>query len=191
MRAIKFRLKGEKVGCPFAHQGWPLTRQEWKVLLDLDQLALIPKLVRPLSAQEPDESRRLWDPVTQALLGKQWNEATRQKQVIEQRQRDKAARRKEKGEMFAPEYFGRDWDERDGRPELSEKGRRAVQEEVERAGAAAGGGEGGGQAQGGARGVDIVPHDEEDDDDDDDEGFEDAEEGEETEMENGVKGLKI
>ena len=42
--------------------------QEWRVLLDLDQLALIPKSVRPLEEQDEQESRRLWDPVTQVGL---------------------------------------------------------------------------------------------------------------------------
>ncbi len=63
-------------------------------MLDLTQLALIPKSVRPLSDQDPRESRRLWDPVTQALLAKQWQNATMQKQAIEQKQRDIAAKRK-------------------------------------------------------------------------------------------------
>lgn len=38
------------------------------MLLDLDQLALIPKSVRPLEEQDEQESRRLWDPVTQVRL---------------------------------------------------------------------------------------------------------------------------
>lgn len=41
----------------------------------------------------------MWDPVTQNLLAKNWGEATRQKQIIEQRQRDLAGQRKEKGEV--------------------------------------------------------------------------------------------
>jgi hypothetical protein len=51
-------------------------------------------MVRPLEEQESSESRKLWDPVTQMLLSKNWGEATRQKQVIEQRQRDAAVKRK-------------------------------------------------------------------------------------------------
>jgi hypothetical protein len=68
--------------------------QEWKVLLDLDLLALIPKSVRPMEEQEEQESRKLWDPVTQQLLGKNWSQATNEKLVIEQRQRDLSAKRK-------------------------------------------------------------------------------------------------
>lgn len=40
----------------------------------------------------------MWDPVTKNLLSKNWGEATRQKQVIEQRQRDIAAKLKAAGE---------------------------------------------------------------------------------------------
>lgn len=47
--------------------------------------------------QDGHESRKLWDPVTQNLLAKNWGEATRQKQVIEQAQRDLSAKRKAEG----------------------------------------------------------------------------------------------
>ncbi|KAK1921849.1 hypothetical protein DB88DRAFT_499401 [Papiliotrema laurentii] len=128
MKEVKYRLKGEK---------------EWRVLLDLDQLALIPKSVRPLEEQDEQESRRLWDPVTQNLLSKNWSEATKQKQIIEQRQRELAAKRKANNEEFVPRFF--EVDISDGRPKLSEGGRKAIQEEVERIKkekAAAGGGQG-------------------------------------------------
>jgi len=64
----------------------------------MDQLALIPKLVRPMEEQDHKESRRMWDPVTQNLLNKNWGEATKQKQAIEQRQRDIAAKLKASGQ---------------------------------------------------------------------------------------------
>lgn len=107
MRQIKYRMKGEKVSHwhsiavhHLTAMGFQtkLTPQEWKILLNLDELALIPKLVRPLSEQDAQESRKLWDPVTSNLIAKNWGEATKQKQVIEQRQRDKAAAMKAKGE---------------------------------------------------------------------------------------------
>jgi hypothetical protein len=66
-------------------------------LLDLDVLALIPKNVRPLEEQDAQESRRMWAPVTEELLSKNWGEATRQKQVIEQKQRDIAGELKKDG----------------------------------------------------------------------------------------------
>ncbi|ORY30228.1 hypothetical protein BCR39DRAFT_564947 [Naematelia encephala] len=112
---IKWRLKGEK---------------EWRILIDLDHLALIPKHVRPLEEQEPEESRKLWDPVTQALLAKRWNDATQQKQIIEQKQREKAAQRKAKDEVYVSKFFEADWV--DGRPRLNAEGRRAVESEAAR-----------------------------------------------------------
>lgn len=65
----------------------------------MDELALIPKIVRPLDEQDEQESRRMWDPVTQNLVSKNWGEATRQKQIIEQRQRDIAAKLKSTGDV--------------------------------------------------------------------------------------------
>lgn len=50
----------------------------------MDDLDLVPKDVRPIEQQGPQESRRLWDPVTDNMLAKNWNEATKQKQIIEQ-----------------------------------------------------------------------------------------------------------
>lgn len=98
MKEIRYKLKGEKVrvlGRGFGSAAD--ASQEWKVLLSLDELALIPKDVRPVDEQDARESRRLWDPVTVNLLAKNWGEATKQKQVIEQRQRDIAAKLKEDG----------------------------------------------------------------------------------------------
>ncbi|ORX35858.1 hypothetical protein BD324DRAFT_629290 [Kockovaella imperatae] len=115
MKQLKYKLKGEK---------------EWKILLDIDALALIPKQVRPLAEQDPQESRKFWDPVTTSLLAKNWGEATKQKQIIEQRQRDAAAKRKADGVEFQSRFFEHDWE--DGRPRLSEAGKQAVAEEVER-----------------------------------------------------------
>ncbi|GFZ51684.1 Oxysterol-binding protein-like protein 1 [Saitozyma sp. JCM 24511] len=115
MKEVRYRLKGEK---------------DWRILLDLDQLALIPKMVRPLEEQESSESRKLWDPVTQMLLSKNWGEATRQKQVIEQRQRDAAVKRKAANEEYLPRFFETEWE--NGRPVLSEAGKKAIEEEHQR-----------------------------------------------------------
>ncbi|WRT64457.1 uncharacterized protein IL334_001389 [Kwoniella shivajii] len=115
MKEVRYKLKGSK---------------EWKTLLDLDLLALIPKDVRPLEEQDEQESRRLWDPVTQQLVGKNWGEATRQKQVIEQQQRDKAAARKAKGEDHQSRFFEADYE--DGRPKLSQEGKKAIEQEMTR-----------------------------------------------------------
>ncbi|CAD6575916.1 MAG: hypothetical protein TREMPRED_001538 [Tremellales sp. Tagirdzhanova-0007] len=116
MKEIRYRMKGEKA---------------WHTLLDLNVLALIPKSVRPLSEQDPQESRRLWDPVTQALLAKQWQNATVQKQMIEQKQRDAAAKRKAENCEFVPRYFEGEWEE-NGKPRLSAAGKKAIDEEITR-----------------------------------------------------------
>lgn len=71
--------------------------EEWNVLIDLNHLNVVPKAVRPLEKQLPDESRKLWEKVTNKLIGKEFGEANKYKQGIEQRQRDEAAERKKKG----------------------------------------------------------------------------------------------
>lgn len=71
--------------------------EEWNVLIDLNHLNVVPKSVRPLEKQLPDESRKLWEKVTSKLIGKEYGEANKYKQGIEQRQREEAAERKKKG----------------------------------------------------------------------------------------------
>jgi hypothetical protein len=71
--------------------------EEYITLIDLSALSVIPKVVRPIERQLPHESRKLWDSVTEKLLKKEFSEATREKVVIEQKQRDEAAERKRKG----------------------------------------------------------------------------------------------
>ncbi|KAJ9121083.1 hypothetical protein QFC24_005064 [Naganishia onofrii] len=126
-KQIKYRRKGEK---------------EWILLIDLAHLGMTPRSVRPLSEQEERESRRLWDPVTAHMVTKNWSEATKQKQSIEQRQRDIAIELKQKGIEYVPSFpFLRDvhkpaYFEEDissGKPVLSEQGRKAVEAELERA----------------------------------------------------------
>ncbi|ODO06215.1 hypothetical protein L198_01447 [Cryptococcus wingfieldii CBS 7118] len=115
MKQIRYKLKGQK---------------EWKILLDLDQLALIPKDVRPIEEQDEYESRKLWEPVTQQLLNKNWGEATKSKQTIEQAQRDKAQARKDNEETHHARYFEPDYEE--GRPVLTAEGKEALEKEIKR-----------------------------------------------------------
>ena len=70
---------------------------DWATLIDIATLHPVPKAVRPLEDQLPTESRKLWDPVTSRLLKKEYSEATKFKQAIEQKQREDAAERKIKG----------------------------------------------------------------------------------------------
>ncbi|KAL9936665.1 hypothetical protein V8E36_004733 [Tilletia maclaganii] len=102
--------------------------KESRLLLNIPDLDTIPKNVRPLKAQGELESRRIWEPVISAILSKQYGEATKAKQVIEQRQRDIAAERRRKGEVFVPQYFETDIE--DGRPKLTQAGREALEAET-------------------------------------------------------------
>ena len=70
---------------------------EWATFIDISTLHPVPKTVRPLGNQLPTESRKLWESVTSRLLKKEYNEATKFKQAIEQKQRDDATERRNKG----------------------------------------------------------------------------------------------
>lgn len=74
------------------------TADDPATLIDLSTLLLVPKRVRPLETQHAYESRKLWENVTNNLLAKEYGEATKHKHTIEQRQREKAAERKKKGD---------------------------------------------------------------------------------------------
>ncbi|OSD08767.1 hypothetical protein PYCCODRAFT_1448910 [Trametes coccinea BRFM310] len=101
---------------------------EYATLIDLSTLHVVPKVVRPLEKQLPNESRKLWENVTTRLLRKEYSEATKHKLAIEQKQRDDAAERKRKGAKFIPRYF--DPDISSGAPKLTEEGQKALEEEL-------------------------------------------------------------
>ncbi|KAF8317153.1 hypothetical protein DL93DRAFT_2125174 [Clavulina sp. PMI_390] len=98
------------------------------LLIDLSTMLPVPKIVRPLEDQIPFESQKLWETVTSNLLSKNYNEATKQKQIIEQAQRDRAAERKKTGQEFVPVYFLEDISS--GQPELTDAGRKAIEAEL-------------------------------------------------------------
>ncbi|KAJ8688685.1 hypothetical protein PTI98_013447 [Pleurotus ostreatus] len=102
--------------------------EEYATLIDLSQLQVVPKSVRPLKKQLPHESRKLWETVTSHLLNKEFSDATREKVAIEQKQRDDAAERKRKGVEFTPLYFEKDVDA--GYSHLTAEGLKAVEEEL-------------------------------------------------------------
>ncbi|KZT70421.1 hypothetical protein DAEQUDRAFT_725323 [Daedalea quercina L-15889] len=101
---------------------------EYATLIDLSTLCSIPKSVRGLEKQHANESRKLWENVTNNLVAKEYSEATKHKLAIEQRQRDDAAERKRKGAQFVPNYFESDIES--GIPRLTEAGRKALEEEL-------------------------------------------------------------
>ncbi|KAF9653725.1 hypothetical protein BDM02DRAFT_3086907 [Thelephora ganbajun] len=100
----------------------------WATLIDISTLHPVPKAVRALESQLPTESRKLWDSVTSRLLNKEYSEATKFKQAIEQKQRDDATERRNRGVEFIPVYFEKDID--GGTPQLTVEGRKAVEEEI-------------------------------------------------------------
>ncbi|KIY61090.1 hypothetical protein CYLTODRAFT_427684 [Cylindrobasidium torrendii FP15055 ss-10] len=101
---------------------------EWQTLIDVSTLEVTPKQVRPIEKQMATESRRMWDKVTKHLSAKEFSEATREKNAIEQRQRDEAAERKRVGTEFVPVYFETDIES--GAAKLTEEGRKALEEEM-------------------------------------------------------------
>lgn len=68
--------------------------------VDVNALNIIKKQVKPISEQAENESRRLWKEVTAGLKFNEIDKATNAKQALEQRQRDEAKERKEKGEEW-------------------------------------------------------------------------------------------
>ncbi|GAA5853278.1 hypothetical protein JCM8547_000266 [Rhodosporidiobolus lusitaniae] len=103
---------------------------QFNTLVDLVPLSVAPKSVAPLSSQDPLETRKVWSPVIDALLKKDYSTASKEKLRIEQEQRDKAEERKKKGEGYRPVYFEpepEDVKEWDGRPVLTEEGRKALE----------------------------------------------------------------
>ncbi|KAL5507138.1 hypothetical protein ACEPAH_6594 [Sanghuangporus vaninii] len=102
--------------------------EDTNTLIDMSTLLVIPKQVKPLHKQHAYESRKLWENVTKNLLAKEYSEATRHKHSIEQRQRERAAERKKKGEEHIPAFFEKDIDS--GIPILTPEGQKALEEEL-------------------------------------------------------------
>ncbi|KAJ3107307.1 hypothetical protein HDU97_004446 [Phlyctochytrium planicorne] len=80
--------------------------EEATLLLDIQASVTAEKLVRPLEEQEPNESRKLWKDVTDAILAKDYNAATRLKRQIEDGQRAlKGEREKGLKQGYEIRYF--------------------------------------------------------------------------------------
>ncbi|KAI5474183.1 hypothetical protein MNV49_003987 [Pseudohyphozyma bogoriensis] len=108
---------------------WWWGKQTWSTLVDLVPLAVAPKTVAPLDQQHELETRKVWSSVTNALLVKDWNTASKAKQALEQEQRNKAEERKKKGETYIPVYFEPQGDDWTGRPTPTKAGRDAIEKE--------------------------------------------------------------
>jgi hypothetical protein len=96
-----------------------------QLLIDLVPLMPVPKIVPPEENQLPNESRIFWKDVTNAIINKQYGEATKAKQAIEERQRKKAAERQAKNEEWKPRFFTESVGPK-GRPELNEEGKEVL-----------------------------------------------------------------
>ncbi|ORX92753.1 hypothetical protein K493DRAFT_316390 [Basidiobolus meristosporus CBS 931.73] len=75
------------------------------MLLDMNALQVIPKLVKPISEQNENESRRVWSKVTELIIKKDFNNATKAKHALEDLQRQKASERLASGSAFVPQLF--------------------------------------------------------------------------------------
>jgi hypothetical protein len=84
----------------------PFAKSTEKILLiDLNPLFPVPKFCPPMEEQLPNESRKFWDGVTAAILNKQFGLATTLKQELEEKQRKRAAERKEKDEDWQVRFL--------------------------------------------------------------------------------------
>ncbi|CEF67157.1 Oxysterol-binding protein-related protein 9 [Strongyloides ratti] len=94
-------LRGEWNGIIYAK---PLNGDEY-VFVDVKAKSEIRKECDPIAKMGDRESRRLWRHVTTALFRNKISLATNSKLWIEQRQRDEAKKRKEKGEVWNNIFF--------------------------------------------------------------------------------------
>ncbi|KAG8529230.1 uncharacterized protein KY384_005865 [Bacidia gigantensis] len=101
--------------------------KETHPLVDLRPLFPEPKLIPPLTIQLPNESQRFWANVTTAIKDKKFTEATRLKQELEEKQRRIAKERENTENAFKPRFFTQTI-EKDGKPDLSEEGKRTIQD---------------------------------------------------------------
>ncbi|EFA79871.1 oxysterol binding family protein [Heterostelium album PN500] len=76
-----------------------------EVFWDCKTAKKTPRIIRPISTQEANESQRLWTHVSQAIIKKDQKEATNEKIKLENEQRNGVKDRKEKGVEWEPKYF--------------------------------------------------------------------------------------
>jgi hypothetical protein len=98
---------------------------EKHLLIDLNPLQPAAKIVPPEEQQLPNESRRFWHDVTDAILRRDFERATQVKTELEERQREKARKREEGGETWKPRFFTGVFTPV-GRPELTRDGEEAL-----------------------------------------------------------------
>ncbi|KAI9845444.1 MAG: hypothetical protein M1837_004922 [Sclerophora amabilis] len=95
------------------------------LLIDLNPLTPVAKQIPPETEQLPNESRRFWAGVTEAIKAREFSKATSLKLQLEERQRDKAAARKAGKEEWQPRFFTGAVTPA-GRPDLTKDGEEAL-----------------------------------------------------------------
>lgn len=100
--------------------------KEPRLLIDITPLFPKTKELPPNEQQISNESLKVWGEVTTAIHAKRFSHATKLKQDIEERQRQRAAARKEKNEEWYPRFFTGSVTPL-GRPELTEDGQRVLE----------------------------------------------------------------
>ncbi|XP_069673311.1 oxysterol-binding protein-related protein 9 isoform X2 [Periplaneta americana] len=83
-----------------------------EMFVDVNKIDVVKKIVRPIADQAENESRRLWKEVTAGLRLKDIERATDAKFALEQKQRDEAKDRKERGLKWETKLFqeaGENW----------------------------------------------------------------------------------
>ncbi|CCX09779.1 hypothetical protein FPQ18DRAFT_37234 [Pyronema domesticum] len=102
--------------------------KEKHLIIDLDPLEPVPKVCPPMETQLPNESRKKWGEVTDAIIAKDYAKATQVKTDIEERQRERAAERVEKATPFKPRFFQELEEGMElGKPVLSEEGKKVLE----------------------------------------------------------------
>ena len=129
--AVYYTLAGQKVNPALSQyttvsSRLTLLQQEPTLLIDLRPLHPLPKIIPPETKQLPNESRRFWHNVTVAIVNKQFGQATKLKQDLEERQREKAAERKERNLEWKPRFFTGSVTPA-GKPDLTPEGKLALQ----------------------------------------------------------------
>ncbi|CAI7656524.1 unnamed protein product [Penicillium palitans] len=104
----------------------PAGTKEPRLLIDITPLHPVTKDLPPSEEQLSNESLKFWSGVTDAIVEKQFNQATKLKQDIEERQRQRAAERIEKGTEWSPRFFTGAVTPL-GKPELTEEGQKVLE----------------------------------------------------------------
>lgn len=100
--------------------------KEAHLIIDIAPLSAATKILPPSEQQLSNESLKFWAEVTDSIMDKQFTQATKLKQDIEERQRQRATERKDEGVEWKPRFFTGAVTPL-GKPELTPEGQKALQ----------------------------------------------------------------